>query len=116
MRKTLHSQVAVVGNATDDESGLVDGRDDQAVRRAGANGDDDVAKIVGLRAERGNFGANFFGELIFVAGNSGRSYKSIQVFFQSGVESCRMRRRGRLRKGWSRSCEGKNEEGKDRRC
>ena len=47
LRQALDAEVTVGGDFADDEAGLVDGSDDEAMRRAAADGDGDVAEIVG---------------------------------------------------------------------
>ena len=79
LRQALQAQVTVVGDSADDEAGLVDRRDDQAMRRAAADGDDHVAEIVHDGMKRRELRANFFRELIFVAGNGGRFDEFLQV-------------------------------------
>ena len=79
LRQALQAQVAVVGDSADDEARLVNRRDDQATRRAAADGDDHVAEIVHDGMERRELRANFFGELLFIAGDGGRLDKFLQI-------------------------------------
>src|SRR5690348_9771 len=51
LREALELNVAIVGDATDDEAGLVHGRDDETMGRAAADRHYDVAEVVGLGRE-----------------------------------------------------------------
>jgi len=53
LRQALDAEVAVGVDPADDVAGFIDGRGDEAVRRAGAEGDGDVAHGVLLRMEAG---------------------------------------------------------------
>ena len=66
LRKALQAQIAVRRDFADDESGFVNRRDDQAMRRAAADGDDHVAEIIGRRMKLGGFRANPIGYRAFV--------------------------------------------------
>ena len=65
--QALYAQVAVRCDFADDEAGLINRGHDQAMRRATADGDDNVAEIVrrGLQAFQAR--ANLIRQLIFVA-------------------------------------------------
>ncbi len=67
LRQPLESQVAIVCDSADYEARLVYGRDDQAMRRAAADGDDHIAEVVHDRMERRELRANLFRELLLVA-------------------------------------------------
>src|SRR5580658_113059 len=83
--QALHAQVTVGRDFADDEAGLVNRGDDEAMRRATADGNDYVAKIVcyGLQAFQAR--ANLIRQLIFVAGDGGRSDKFVQPLQESSV-------------------------------
>src|SRR5271156_2044598 len=90
--KSLHAQVTVGRDFADNEAGLVEWCDDQAMRCAAANGDDHVAEIVRLGVQSLQFCANFIAELIFVARNGGRIDKFLKLIGEPAVRTGRLLR------------------------
>src|ERR1700690_2098025 len=72
LRKALNPEVTLVGDFADDEAGLVDGSDNQAMRRAAADGYDNVAEVVGFRIEHRDFRTDFRSESALVTRKGGR--------------------------------------------
>ena len=97
MWQALDAQVTVGGDFADDEAGLVNGGDDEAMRRAAADGDDDVAEIVCCRVQSFQACADFFCELIFVAGDGGGVDELFEFVGERAVRDCWFLR---LRGGW----------------
>src|SRR5271155_5544032 len=72
LRQALQAQVTVVRDSADDESRLVDWSDDQTMRRAATDGDDHVAEVVHDGMKCRDLRADFFAEVVFVAGDRRR--------------------------------------------
>jgi hypothetical protein len=79
LREALEAQVSVGSNIADDETGFVDRSNDEAARRAAADGDDHVPEIVDHGMQRRELRANFFREFVFIARNGRRLDKVLQI-------------------------------------
>ena len=94
MWQALHAQIAVGRNFADDEAGLVNWSDDEAMRRAAADRDDYVAEIVRYRVQNFQARANLVRELIFVARDGWRVDEFPKLIREPAVRTDRLLRLG----------------------